>query len=140
MNRQSLFVLLMLASAGAFAGERTCHHANAEQEAEIGYCQAVRAGNVLYVSGTVGRGEMPEAVRSVYRRLRATLAERGLDFSHVVRETVYTTDLDAFIAANESARKPFYDGVWPAASWVQVERLFRPEFVVEVEITAVFPQ
>lgn len=134
-----LSLLLSIPAAVSAAELPSCRHASAAQEREIGYCQAVRAGNVLYVSGTVGRGEMPDAVRSVYTRLQATLAAHGLDFSHVVRETVYTTDLDAFIAANAAARKPFYGDALPAASWVQVQRLFRPEFVVEVELTAVFP-
>ncbi|MBS0394795.1 MAG: hypothetical protein JSR54_09220, partial [Proteobacteria bacterium] len=43
-----------------------CFHRAEAVEKEVGYCQALRAGNRLYVSGTAGRGEMRPAVQSVY--------------------------------------------------------------------------
>jgi enamine deaminase RidA (YjgF/YER057c/UK114 family) len=107
-------------------------------EAEIGYCRALRVGDTLYVSGVVGKGAMPQAVASVYARLAATLRQQGLGFEHVVKENVYTLDLDAFEAAN-GERKKFYAGTQPAATWVQVQRLFRPEYVLEVELVATVP-
>jgi enamine deaminase RidA (YjgF/YER057c/UK114 family) len=104
-------------------------------EADIGYCQAVRSGNRLYISGTVGQGEMPAAVQSVYERLRQTLEANGLTFANVVKENVFTTDLDAF-KASKDIRKAFYGSSPPAATWVQVQRLFLPSFVLEVELIA----
>lgn len=106
---------------------------------EIGYCQAVRTGNRLYVSGTVGQGEMPAAVQSVYERLRQTLEANGLTFRNVVKENVYTTDLDAF-EGSKDIRKSFYGSTLPAATWVQVQRLFLPSFVLEVELVAEYPK
>ncbi|PYI89830.1 MAG: RidA family protein, partial [Verrucomicrobia bacterium] len=52
---------------------------------------------------------------------------------------VFTTDLDGFIK-NKDVRKAYYGSDYPAATWVQVQRLFSPSFVVEVELTAVFPK
>lgn len=106
---------------------------------EIGYCQAVRVGNRLYISGTVGQGEMPAAVRSVYERLKQTLEANGLTFRNVVKESVYTTDLDAFKSSND-IRKGFYAASMPAATWVQVQRLYLPSFVLEVELIAEYPK
>ena len=116
-----------------------CFHDSPAGEAEIGYCHALRVGDTLYISGTVGKGPMEKAVASVYANLEATLRQHGLNFSHVVKENVYATDLDAFIGAN-AVRKPFYAGAQPAATWVQVARLFRPEYVLEVELVAKIPQ
>jgi len=76
-------------------------------------------------------------VRSVYTRLGEVLAANGLSFSNVVKETVFATDLDAFIR-NKEIRKEYYGSDFPAATWVQVQRLYLPAFVVEVEVTAVF--
>ena len=115
-----------------------CFHRNAAVETDIGYCEAVRVGNTLYVSGSVGNGEMPLAIRRAYTTLQKTLEARGLTFRNVVKETVFATDLDAFIQ-NKDVRKQFYGDNTPAATWVQVSRLYQPAYVVEVELTAVFP-
>lgn len=117
----------------------SCIHAHPAGEAEIGYCQARRVGNTLYLSGIVGQGPMPEAIAQVYGGLQRSLAANGLDFRHVVKETVFATDLDAFIR-HKQLRKDYYAGHLPAASWVQVARLFQPAYVLEVELIAQFPQ
>jgi 2-iminobutanoate/2-iminopropanoate deaminase len=49
----------------------------------------------------------------------------GLTFAHVIKENLYTTDIEA--------RKAFYQNDFPAATWVQVQQLFVPELKVEVE-------
>ena len=118
---------------------KSCFHLNAAVETDIGYCQAVRIGNTLHISGSVGQGEMPAAIHMAYEELKKTLAANGLDFLNVVKENVYTTDLDAFIR-NKDVRKDYYATDFPAATWVQVQRLYLPAFVVEVEVTAEIPQ
>jgi 2-iminobutanoate/2-iminopropanoate deaminase len=99
----------------------------------------VRIGNTLHISGSVGRGDMAAAMHGAYDELKRTLAENGLDFRNVVKENVFATDLDAFIH-NKDIRKEYYATDFPAATWVQVQRLYLPAFVVEVELTAQFPK
>lgn len=120
------------------SAQRTCFHLNEAVETDIGFCQAVRSGNRLYISGTVGQGEMPAAVQSTYERLGKTLAANGLTFANVVKENVYTTDLDAF-KKTTGIRRTFYGASLPAATWVEVRRLFLPAFVVEIELIAEYP-
>jgi enamine deaminase RidA (YjgF/YER057c/UK114 family) len=129
---------LAACAAGGVAEHRTCFHDNEAVEKGIGYCQAVRSGNALYVSGSVGKGEMPVAMRQAYDDVKRTLQANGLDFRNVVRETLYTTDLDAVIR-NKELRKDYYGSDLPAATWVQVQRLYSPALVVEVEVTAEYP-
>jgi enamine deaminase RidA (YjgF/YER057c/UK114 family) len=139
MLRQLFVVTLMLLSGCAAAPPgKGCYHLNAAVETDIGYCQAVRVGNTLHISGSVGRGEMASAIRGAYDELKKTLTENGLGFRNVVKENVFTTDLDAFIR-NKDIRKEYYGGEFPAATWVQVQRLYLPAFVVEVELTAQYP-
>lgn len=107
-------------------------------EDEYGYRSAVRVGNTLHVSGVTGKGPMPDAVKHVYTVIGQILARHGLNFWHVVKETVFTTDLDALKAAKD-VRNPFYRGDYPAASWIGVSRLFQPDYIIEVEVTAQFP-
>jgi len=82
---------------------------------------------------------MPVAVKSVYERLQQTLEANGLTFRNVVKENVYTTDLDAFEGAKD-IRKAFYDTSLPAATWLQVQRLYVPSLVLEVELIAEYPK
>jgi 2-iminobutanoate/2-iminopropanoate deaminase len=96
----SILILAGVLSACASTGSQIkneCFHANAAMETDIGYCQAVRVGDTLYISGTVGQGEMSAAVEHAYGTLKKTLEARGLGFQNVVKETVYTTDIDAFV-------------------------------------------
>lgn len=108
-------------------------------EDEFGYREAVRVGNTLYLSGNVGKGPMPDGIRQAYGNLQKVLAHYGLTFQHVVKETVYTTQLDA-LKENRAIRREFYGKDFPAATWVQIDRLFQPEYVIEVDLIAVFPE
>ena len=140
MRTMLLTITLALAVSGCVSVgppvSKQCSHENESSEMDIGYCRSVRVGNTLYISGTTGAGDMPSAIRSVYARLQKTLEKDGLSFADVVREVVYATDLDAFIR-NKELRKEFYGHDWPAATWVQVQRLYTPSYVVEVELTAI---
>ena len=114
-------------------------HLNADIEKSIGYAQAVRRGDLIPVSGTVGVGATMEAqVAAAYASLDRTLRHFGATPASVVREVVYTTDIDAFKDAT-AARQRFYGGHLPAASWIGVQRLYSPELKVEIEITARAP-
>ena len=118
------FVLWGCASVGP-QSPRACFHRTESIEVDIGYCQALRVGNTLHISGIAGQGDMPSA--------------NGLSFANVAKETVFATDLDAFIR-NKDIRKEFYRKPFPAATWVQIQRLYLPSFVVEIELTAEYPK
>jgi 2-iminobutanoate/2-iminopropanoate deaminase len=132
-------VLLVACTSASDSSRKSCWHLNAAVETDIGYCQAVRAGNLLHISGSVGKGEMGAAMHGAYDELKKTLEANGANFGYVVKETVFTTDLDAFIQ-NKAIRREYYGSEFPAATWVQVQRLYTPAFVVEVEITAQLPK
>ncbi len=140
MRRLLLISVIALWTLAGCASDRSlplpsCFHENEAVENDIGFCQAFRDGDTLRISGVAGQGDMTAAVRSVYKRLESTLKANGLSFADVVKENVYATDLDAFIR-NKDIRKEFYGRFFPAATWVQVQRLYLPSFVVEIELTA----
>ena len=117
-------------------------------EKDFGYAQAVLIDKTLYVSGTVaadenGRliapGDMAGQMRAAYANIRRTLAASGLDFEHVVKETIYTTDMDALLKVSD-LRFEFYDKErLPATTWLQVQRLVDPGFLVSIDVVAVVP-
>lgn len=82
---------------------------------------------------------MNVAIREAYNELKRTLTAHGLDFRNVVKENLYATDLEA-VKKHMDVRKEYYGTDCPASTWVQVQRLFLPKFVIEVEIIAVFPK
>jgi 2-iminobutanoate/2-iminopropanoate deaminase len=117
-------------------------------EKDFGYSQAVLIDKTLYISGSVaadqnGRlvsaGDMAGQMRAAYSNIRRTLAAHGADFEEVVKETIYTTDMDALLKASD-LRFEFYDKErLPTTSWVQVQRLVDRGFLVQIEVVAELP-
>jgi len=95
-------------------------------------------GNTLYVSGSVGKGNMADAIKQAYDTIQKTLAAYDLGFKHVVKENIFTTDSRAF-RSNLDVRRKYYAEDFPAATWVEVERLYAAEFIIEIDVIAVFP-
>ena len=116
------------------------HWGNAlQQDTSAGYVQVVKIENVLYISGAVARDVTPEGITSVYQSLERSLKSFGATFQNVVKENLYTTDMEAMKKHND-ARKAFYKGDFPAATWMGVARLFMADAKLEVELIAHLPK
>ena len=110
------------------------------------YSQAVRVGNLVFVSGCLGlepstgvlRDGLDAQTRQSLDNLGAILNSMGLDYSHVVKTTVFLKDLDDFARVNELYGAVFKDGA-PARSCVEVSRLPK-KALVEIECIAVYPE
>lgn len=115
-----------------------------EAPAAIGpYSQAIRAGNMLFVSGqipldpTTGQmveGDVVAQTERVLDNLAAILAAAGASFANVVRTTVFLTDLGNFGPMNECYGKRFGEKP-PARATVEVSRLPR-DSKVEIDCIA----
>ena len=108
-----------------------------EQDTTAGYAEAVLVDNTLYISGWIGRGTIAEQLQEIYSNLGSILAAYGATYQNVVKETLFTTDIEG-VKNNNSVRKAFYKGDFPAATWVQITRLYsaRPDAQIEVELIA----
>jgi 2-iminobutanoate/2-iminopropanoate deaminase len=109
------------------------------------YSPAVRAGQLLFVSGQVPidpatgslvSGDIRTETRRVMDNLGALLTAGGLDFSAVVRTTVFLADINDFAAMNEVYASYFHEP-FPARATVQVARLLR-DARVEIDVIATF--
>ncbi|PKF73823.1 RidA family protein [Chryseobacterium sp. PMSZPI] len=107
----------------------------AKQDTIAGYTQVLKVDNILYISGAVTSELTPEGITSVYNDLKASLASFGATFENVVKENLFTTDMDKMKKLNY-IRKKFYKKDFPAATWVQIQRLYMPSARVEVELIA----
>jgi len=117
-----------------------------QAEQDFAFSQAIKAGNMLFISGTVSwdenaepiaPGDMKAQVKNVYDELQKTLEAHGASFANVVKETVFTRDMDALVEA-APVRAGYFEGCAPPAStWVEISRLVHPDLLVEIEMTAV---
>ncbi|MDF2180411.1 RidA family protein [Aliiglaciecola sp. CAU 1673] len=107
---------------------------------ETGFSESVKLGNTLYISGIVSNAPTyDEQVKDIYGKIGKILKKHDLTFDNVFRETIYTSSMDELRQALNT-RKSFYSpGVYPAASWVEVSRLYYASFKLEVEVTAYIP-
>jgi 2-iminobutanoate/2-iminopropanoate deaminase len=102
-------------------------------------------GRVFYTSGmtsrdaegnVVGKGDMAAQVAQAFGNIGDALRAAGTDFEHVVKYTIYVTDIDAYRAAAATVAAP-YTAHRQSSTLVQVARLAHPDFLVEVEAIAV---
>ena len=108
------------------------------------YSPAIKAGNLLFLSGSIPldpvsgqlvAGGITEQTTRVMENIKALLAAGGADFTQVVRTTVFMIDLGEFAAMNDVYARYFL-APYPARSTVQVVKL--PKDVrVEIDVIAV---
>ena len=107
------------------------------------YSQGVRAGGFLFLSGqipldpktmTVVAGDVAAQTEQALMNMKAVLESQGLDFSDVVKTTVFIKDMNDFGRINEIYAK-FFTKDAPARSCVEVARLPK-DVLVEIEAIA----
>jgi 2-iminobutanoate/2-iminopropanoate deaminase len=109
------------------------------------YSQAVRAGQLLFVSGQVPldpatgqivAGDIAAQTRRVFDNLAAVLDAGGRSFADVVKVTVFLADMNDFAAVNE-VYGSYFSEPYPARATVQVARLPK-DARVEIDLIASF--
>lgn len=131
-----LSVLLITSLTTAAADKPTIqrHHLG-EWEKDIGYSGVVEINNQLFISGIACAGKnMEEAVKHCYTKAQEILKKFNATSDQIIKETVYTTDIEALIKAIPTRKSFFTQGQYPAATWVQISRLYSPGDLLEVEL------
>lgn len=115
-----------------------------EAPAAIGpYSQAVKVGDIVFVSGQIPldpatgemvQGDVEAQTKRVMENLRAVLKAAGAGFEHVVRSTIYLTDLGDFAKVN-AIYGSYFPSEPPARATVQVSALPRGS-QVEIDVVA----
>ncbi len=107
------------------------------------YCHVTKAGNLIWVSGTVGvgpDGEIPAGVVEQFEiaiaNMDACLKAVGAGAEHVVKVTVYLTNI-ADRARINPIRQRYFGTHRPASTLVEVSALVLPALLVEIEAQAV---
>ncbi|MBC9795512.1 RidA family protein [Sinomicrobium weinanense] len=111
------------------------------------YNQAVLSGNTLYISGQISldpktgelvQNSIEEETTQVMQNLKAILSAAGMDFGHVIKSSIFISDMNNFGKINEVYGTYFSEDTAPARETVEVANL--PKFVnVEISMIAVNP-
>jgi len=111
----------------------------------VGYSRAVRSGNVIAVTGTVGINadgtyvpSVTEQTRRALEIIRAALEALGGRLEHVIRTRMFVTDISRWeeVAA---AHGTVFGEIRPATTMVEVARLIDAEAQIEIEADAILP-
>ncbi|WP_291912109.1 RidA family protein [Chitinophaga sp. CB10] len=123
---------------------RTNYASGATWEEKVGYCRAVQVGNIIEVSGTVAEdegkvvapGNPYEQTKFVLAKIEAVLLRAGATLHDVVRTRMFVTDISQWEEYGR-AHGEFFQAIKPATTMVEVSKLINPEYLVEIEVTAV---
>ena len=110
----------------------------------VGYSRAVRIGKTIEVSGTVaimdnvvvGIDDPYAQTNRILQIIQEVLHKAGADIHHVIRTRIYVTDIKFWEEVGRAHGEVFGD-IMPATSMVEVSQLIDPDFLVEIEATAV---
>lgn len=116
-------------------------------EDKMGYCRAVRIGNTIEVSGTVAivDGEKVKAddayaqTVNILERVQVVLEDLKVSMEDVIRTRIFTTDITTFEDVAK-AHAQFFKDIKPTTGFYEISKLVAPEYLVEIEFTAIAPE
>ena len=112
------------------------------------FTHVVRAGRIVFVSGcvatdaqgrVVGGHDVVAQTRQVHENIKHCLAAAGATFADVCKVTVFLRDIGDREKVN-TIRKEYFGAHRPASTLVEISRLVRDDYLVEIEATAVIPE
>lgn len=120
------------------------HFTNTPWEARVGYCRALRAGNIIYLSGTApvdddgntfAPGDAYAQARRCFEIIQQTLADMETGSYSVVRTRMYVTDISQWEAFGKAHQECFGEQP-PVTAMVEVKALINADMLIEVEAEA----
>lgn len=111
----------------------------------VGYSRAVRVGNFIEVTGTVAVDDVGNPVspgdayaqtRFIFEKIEKVLKSAGGSLKDVIRVRMFVTDISRWEEFGR-AHSDFFKHIKPCNTMVEVSRLIAPEFLVEVEASAI---
>lgn len=126
---------------------RTNYSSGVVWEDVVGYSRAVRVGNHIEISGTVaadenghavGRNDAYQQTVFILQKIEKVLKEAGASLKDVVRTRMFVTDISRFEEYGK-AHGEFFSSIKPCTSMIEVKGLVAPEFLIEIEATAILP-
>jgi len=113
-------------------------------ESHVGYSRAVKIGQIVEVSGTVaikdgkvvGKGDPYIQTRRILEIIEDVLKKAGCELKNVIRTRIFVTDISQWEEIGRAHGEAFRN-IRPATSMVEVNALINPDYLVEIEATAI---
>jgi enamine deaminase RidA (YjgF/YER057c/UK114 family) len=127
---------------------RTNYSSGAIWEDKVGYSRAVKVGNHIEVSGTVaadengnvvGKDDAYEQTKYILQKIEKALAAAGASLQDVVRTRMFVTDISRFEEYGKAHGEAF-STIKPCTSMLEVKGLVAPEYLIEIEATAILSE
>ncbi|TMI69521.1 MAG: RidA family protein [Bacteroidetes bacterium] len=125
--------------------KRTNYSSGIKWEEIVGYSRAVRVGNIIEVTGTVAADDNTELVggnsayeqaKFIIQKIEKILKNAGGSLDDVVRTRMFVTDISRWEEYGK-AHGEFFSKIKPCTSMIEVKGLISPEYLVEIEATAI---
>jgi len=125
--------------------ERTNYSSGVIWEDIVGYSRAVKVGNIIEVTGTVAADDSTELVggdsayeqtKFILEKIEKVLVTAGASMKDVVRTRMFVTDISRWEEYGK-AHGEFFGQIKPCTTMVEVKALIQPEFLIEIEATAI---
>lgn len=112
-------------------------------ESIVGYSRAVRIGNTIAVTGTVGVdddgnpvGDTEAQARKALEKIQLVLQEAGASLEDVIRTRMFVTNIDEWETIGR-VHAEFFGSIMPATSMLEISRLIAPGLTIEIEADAI---
>jgi enamine deaminase RidA (YjgF/YER057c/UK114 family) len=128
--------------------QRTNYSSGAKWEDIVGYSRAVKIGNTVEVTGTVavddlnflvGGNDAYEQTKFIIQKIERVLQKAGASLKDVVRTRMFVTDISRWEEYGK-AHGEFFKDIKPCTTMVEVSKLISPEYLIEIEATAIIDQ
>lgn len=125
--------------------QRIIYSSAAIWEEKVGYSRAVKVSNHIEVSGTVASDEHGHVVgqnnaylqtKYILQKIEKALINAGASLKDVVRTRMFVTDISLF-AQYANAHGEVFSTIKPCTSMLEVKGLVSPDFLIEIEATAI---
>ncbi|HLY71643.1 MAG TPA: RidA family protein [Puia sp.] len=125
--------------------DRTNYSSGAKWEEIVGYSRAVKIGNVVEVTGTVAMDDNNNPVgddnayaqtKFIIGKIEKVLQRAGASLRDVVRTRMFVTDISRWEEYGK-AHGEFFKEIRPCTSMIEVKGLIAPEYLIEIEATAI---
>ena len=112
------------------------------------FTHVVRAGRIVFVSGcvatdgagrVVGGNDIVAQARQVHENIKRCLTAAGATFADICKVTVFLRNINDREKVN-TVRKEYFGAHRPASTLVEISRLVRDDYLIEIEATAVIPE
>ena len=128
--------------------QRINYSSGAKWEDIVGYSRAVKIGNLIEVTGTVavdensklvGGNNAYEQTRFIIQKIEKVLEKAGASLNDVVRTRMFVTDISRWEEYGK-AHGEFFKDIKPCTSMIEVKGLISPEYLIEIEATAIISE